>query len=314
MVSVAVISDTHFGLDQSTLSSSDKVGQLIWEIWRYGGGCDEVILLGDIFDFWRVRPEKALRDSRFFFRRLSDLDLKMKYVVGNHDHHLVVMNQESEFMERVARGDLYPIYTPNLRWSQAISGQTIEMFYPIYKTKCGDRRVLFSHGHHLDGLECFSIQLIEQLRRLSGRNLSSSDLEMMMTYAYESIYRSSYIGEMVELEERLWRVSSLFNRFKAGILRTFRFTPVERQYQAIIKFIGEQNGGKVDLFIYGDTHQPNIYREASGPLVVNTGCFLREGDAGCPPGTRDTYLLMNEGGLFLRQLGKREPLHRRDYV
>jgi UDP-2,3-diacylglucosamine pyrophosphatase LpxH len=273
-----------------------------------------VVLLGDIFDFWRVRPEKALRDSVFLFRRLSDLDLRIKYVVGNHDHHLAVMHQENELLERVARGDLFSIYSPNLRWSQSICGQSIEMFYPTYKTKCRNRSVVFSHGHHLDGLESFSIQLIEQLRRLSGEDLSPSDLEMMMTYAYESIYRSSFIGEMVELEERLWKVSSFFNRFKTGILKTFRFTPIERQYEAIIKFIREQNGGRADLFIYGDTHRPDLYQRAGGPLAVNAGCFLGEENAGSGKEKRDTYLIMNDKGVFLRQLRRKEPLCWREYI
>ena len=184
MGSIAVISDTHFGLDSSTLANPKKVDDLIWELWRYGGGCDEVVLLGDIFDFWRVRPEKAIRDSRCLFKVLSELDLRVKFVVGNHDHHLVVMNQESEFLERVARGDLFSIYSPNLCWSQMINGQRIEMFYPTFKAKCGSKNILFAHGHHLDGMEAFSMQLIEQLRRFSGEDLTASDLEMMMTYAY----------------------------------------------------------------------------------------------------------------------------------
>ena len=62
-MSAVIISDTHFGLDSSTLSDPSKVDRLMKEISVYGGGCDQVILLGDIFDFWRVRPENALRES-----------------------------------------------------------------------------------------------------------------------------------------------------------------------------------------------------------------------------------------------------------
>ena len=54
----------------------------------YGKGCGEIVLLGDIFDLWKARPDRALRDSRYLFERLSDLDVKMSYVVGNHDHPL----------------------------------------------------------------------------------------------------------------------------------------------------------------------------------------------------------------------------------
>jgi predicted MPP superfamily phosphohydrolase len=144
MPSAVVISDTHFGLESSTLADQKTVDRLIREIWRHDQGCDEVVLLGDIFDFWRVRPEKAIRDSRYFFQRLLELDLKVKYVVGNHDHHLTVMSQESDFLERAASGDLYPIYTPNLRWSQSINGLQMEMRYPTYRARCCSRVYLFT--------------------------------------------------------------------------------------------------------------------------------------------------------------------------
>jgi UDP-2,3-diacylglucosamine pyrophosphatase LpxH len=313
MPSAVVISDTHFGLDSSTLANRKAVDELFGEIWRFGPGCDEAMLLGDIFDFWRVRPEKAIRDSRHFFQRLSEHDLKVKYVVGNHDHHLAVMSRESDFLERAARGDLYPIYTPNLRWSQVINGLQMEMRYPIYRARCNSRTYLFTHGHHLDGVQAFSISMVEQLRRLSGEEISPADLEMMMTYAYESIYRSSYIGEMVDFEERLWKVSSMFQRFKAGLQRTFRFTPVERQYDAILRFIRDQSLGKVDCFIYGDTHKADLYQKGGGPMAINTGSFTRE-DGRDSEDLPNTYMIMDEEGLALRQLGRPEPLFLCEYL
>ncbi len=313
MPSAIVISDTHFGLDSSTLANQKTVDSLICEIWGLAPGCSEVVLLGDIFDFWRVRPEKAIKDAKYFFSRLGEMDLKVKYIVGNHDHHLTVMNQESDFLERAASGDLYPIYTPNLRWSQTINGLQMEMRYPVYKARCHSRIYLFTHGHHLDGVQTFSISLVEQLRRLSGEEISPADLEMMMTYAYESIYRSSYIGEMVDFEERLWKASSIFQRIKAGLLRTLRFTPVERQYEAILRFIRDQSMGRVDCFVYGDTHKVDLYQKKGGPLAVNTGCFTRDDGKG-PENLPNTYMIIDEDGLSLRQLGRSEPLFLCEYL
>ncbi len=315
MPSAVIISDTHFGLDSSTLRDSKKVDDLLGEIWRNGQGCDEVVLLGDIFDFWRVRPERAVRDSRYLFQRLSELDLKVKYVVGNHDHHLAVMSRESEFLERAARGELYPIYTPNFQWSQAINGLHMEMCYPTYRVRCRNRIYLFTHGHHLDGVSAFSVSMIEGLRRLSGEEISPADLEIMMTYAYEGIYRSSYIGEMVDLEERLWSVSSLFHRVRGGLLKTFRFTPVERHYGAILEFINKQGIGKVDCFVYGDTHEAGLFQRKGGPLAVNTGSFTSEDDRGSKAkDPTNTYLVINEDGLSLRQLGRQEPIYLCEYI
>ncbi|MDD1759693.1 MAG: metallophosphoesterase, partial [Methanothrix sp.] len=82
-----VISDTHFGLSSSTLNDPALVDQLMKELSESGNDYDEIVLLGDIFDFWRVQPEKAVRDSIYFLRMLSRMDMKIRYVVGNHDHH-----------------------------------------------------------------------------------------------------------------------------------------------------------------------------------------------------------------------------------
>jgi len=61
-----IISDTHFGLGSSTLSDPAKVDQLMREISEFGNGCDEVVLLGDIFDFWRVRPRMPCETHSIF--------------------------------------------------------------------------------------------------------------------------------------------------------------------------------------------------------------------------------------------------------
>ncbi|MCJ7444121.1 MAG: hypothetical protein MUO26_06260 [Methanotrichaceae archaeon] len=73
-------------------------------MWRFGQECKELVLLGDVFDFWRGRPAEAIRDSRYFFQKLSELNLKISYVIGNHDHHLAVMHQECQIIEKLAGG------------------------------------------------------------------------------------------------------------------------------------------------------------------------------------------------------------------
>ena len=304
-----VISDTHFGLSSSTLNDPALVDQLMEEISVCGNGFDEIVLLGDIFDFWRVQPEKAVRDSIYFLRMLSRMDVKIRYVVGNHDHHLVVQKQDDESMERMARGDLYPVYVPSLRWPQTFNHLNIEMFYPTYRMRCCHRNILLTHGHHLSGIQTVSMGVVETLRKLSGEDQLPADLEMMMTHSYENIYRSACIGEIVDFEELLWKASLMLQRLKAGVLRNQRSKPVERQYDSILKFIRDQNLGDVDCFIYGDTHRAGIYQRKGGPLAVNAGCFMQEQEEGYTLETPNTYLLLDEEGLTLRQLGRPEHLY-----
>ena len=68
--------------------------------------------------------------------------------------------------------------------------------------------------------------MVDQLRKLSGEEISPGDLEIMMAYAYEGMYRSSYNGEMVDFEQKLWKGSCLVNKMNAGILK--KYAPVER--------------------------------------------------------------------------------------
>ncbi|HOT06663.1 MAG TPA: metallophosphoesterase [Methanotrichaceae archaeon] len=304
--SIVVISDTHFGGRSATLCRESRVDYLIWEIWRYGDGFDELVLLGDVLDLWRARPEQALRQASYLFRRLAELDVPIRYVVGNHDHHMMVMRQERALLDRMARGDLFSIYYPHLSWSQTIDGLKLDMAYPTYTASVGDRRFLFTHGHHLNGVQALSLQVVENLRRLSGEPVSPADLERLMTYAYESIYRSSYVGEFVELEERIWKASTVLDRVRSGIRKTFRFIPVERHYGSILEFMHERQIGPVDCFVYGDTHRPDIFKKGKGPLVANAGCFSSENVG--PNDPVNTYLVLQEDRISLRQLGLPEPL------
>jgi predicted phosphodiesterase len=303
-----IISDTHFGLDSSTLKSQAKVDQLMREVYEFESGCDEVVLLGDIFDFWRVRPENAVKSSIPLLRRLSQEDLLIRYVVGNHDHHLVVQKQEAEFMERAARGDLFPVYIPSLRWKRTFCGLDVEMLYPSYQAHCCNRTFLFTHGHHLGGIQNFTLQMVEKLRRLLGEEPHPADLEMMMTYVYEGLYRSACIGEMLSFENSVWKASGLLSKVNAGFFSSQCQTSLEGQYEAIKKFIRDRTSGKIDCFIYGDTHKAGIFQRRGGPLAVNAGCFMREQGNGSRLETPDTYLLLDEYGLAIRELGQKKPL------
>lgn len=304
MASTFVISDTHFGLDSATLASSKEVDRLLYDMWRYGKGCDQIVLLGDIFDFWKSSPERAVRDSAYFFKRLSELDVKITYIVGNHDHHMAVMSQESDFLDRIARGDANHVYVPSRRWRQVINGLGINTFYPVYTARLFGQRILFTHGHHLNVMGSLYHHL-EKLRGFSGKGISPSDMEMMITCAYESIYRSSYIGEIASLEDRIWSASSAFHRFKTGIFK--RPSPTEAHYNAITRFINERQLGHVDYFIYGDTHMSGVCRR-NGMVVVNAGSFTHDANGQSRSDITDTYLVIDEDGLSLRQLGRQEPI------
>jgi hypothetical protein len=102
-----------------------------------------------------------------------------------------------------------------------------------------------------------------------------------------------------------------------------------------LQFIRDRHLGRVDCFVYGDTHRAGIFQRRNGPLAVNSGCFTREiegrsitakpgslspgfspkmGGGSSPAAflsgreTPETYLLLDDWGLALRQLGQDKPL------
>ena len=211
-------------------------------------------------------------------------------------------------MERMARGDLFPVYIPSLRWRQTINGLNIDMLYPTYRISCCHRTVLFTHGHHLDGIQTFTHaagrEAAQALRRGASACGPGDDDDLCLRehlplrlHRGDGLLRGSHLESLQPAAE-----------VHVGVFRNQRFASVEGQYDAILKFIRDQNLGKVDCFIYGDTHRAGIFQRKGGPLAVNAGSFTREQGKGSCLETPDTYLFLDEDGLALRQLGRSEPL------
>jgi predicted phosphodiesterase len=249
-----------------------------------------------------------MKESKYFLQRLDDLDIPVSYVIGNHDHHLMIMAQEQNLLDRASRGEFFPAYSTSMNWSSTINGLHLDMHYPMYISRTPSVSVLFTHGHHLDGIQGFSLQIVEHIRRLSGDEVTVADLERMMAYTYESIYLSSYMEEIVDVEERIWGASLIFDKVKAGLLKSLRATPVQRQYEPIMQFMKDRRIGHVDCFVYGDTHRAGVYRRDGGFLAANSGCFTTDGIQTAEQ-TPNTYLIIDGEDVTLRQLGCEEPLY-----
>ena len=78
-----VVSDVHLGYNKSR--SKDFLNFLI----NYNES--ELILLGDIFDFWRRSNAAVMLDNDYILELLSGFN-KVTYVVGNHDYSLLDYN------------------------------------------------------------------------------------------------------------------------------------------------------------------------------------------------------------------------------
>jgi hypothetical protein len=68
----------------------------------------------------------------------------------------------------------------------------------------------------------------------------------------------------------------------------------------------------VNCFVY-DTHKAGIYRRDGGPLTVNARSLTCERRNGNSEELPDTYIVIDDDRVAVRQLGRQEPLFARDY-
>jgi hypothetical protein len=119
---------------------------------------DELILLGDVFDFLFSSVEHAFAEADPFFElvRRKMQGKRMVFLAGNHDHHIVVRTLRSLIETKIATGaegdELQRAFAMEYRsffqrfLDRRLPGVETELVYPSYRF--GD--VHLCHGHYLD--------------------------------------------------------------------------------------------------------------------------------------------------------------------
>jgi UDP-2,3-diacylglucosamine pyrophosphatase LpxH len=148
-----VISDSHFGAwtGEDLLCQPQKLALLEPHL-----DVDEVIFLGDMFDFLFAEVKDALAAASGLFDLLREKLQGKRFVFmeGNHDHDLVTRDAEALVELELALGDSSPrsgealqkAYSFRRFLQQRLEGVEVEIRYPTYTF--GD--VLCTHGHYLD--------------------------------------------------------------------------------------------------------------------------------------------------------------------
>jgi predicted phosphodiesterase len=330
-----VFSDVHFGSPASTLAQPDTVTSLLQEM-NTLGGIDEVVLLGDMFEFWTETPDIALEAAKHFLDELSKVGARIVYVIGNHDHHAFISCLESNFLDDVAKGEISPMdYSPESDFDQRFLRGLVDLDYRVvyarYWKEVEGKSFLFTHGHHLDPVQVTVPRIEKTIRHILGWLESSErkpkkvpkfawdwsqpkDLEKELADSYEAIYRKATMGEFVALENGVWRIVSGVGFIYPGLgYATGRFVPVQNQYSDILKLVGSL-GKKVSCFVYGHTHVAGAYGK-NGLYAVNSGCWLKEPDPNQWDNLRtriveerpNTYITIDDK-ITLRQLGQPAPI------
>jgi len=166
---VLTVSDLHLGEDDSLLHDNDfgiidttvgKIRELSMadENADVESGIDTLILLGDMVDLSEAQDEKAYRKARFFLEKLmADVPIeKLVFVPGNHDHHIWIEVMEGELGRlggdcRQVRDLPHSVKNPPEFMEKCMPSANrppeVEVCYPHYILKEGDKWFMFDHGH-----------------------------------------------------------------------------------------------------------------------------------------------------------------------
>jgi len=149
-----VISDTHFGAwtGEDLLRHDHELALLAPHL----DDVDEVIFLGDLFDFLFASVHDAVAAAGGLLHLLREKlqGKRLVFLAGNHDHHLIVSQEEDLLGLELATGESRQRLGEHVRhelWfrrllEHRLEGVQIELRYPTYEFG----GVLCTHGHYLD--------------------------------------------------------------------------------------------------------------------------------------------------------------------
>ena len=292
---IVVISDIHLGDPHDILTTPESVEVLTDSILELGP-VDDLVLLGDLFDFWQSPFHMALERGRELMRALFTMPNlgRLIYLPGNHDHHIFRMFYEEEYSRRLRSGEIDPPEhaIPLTRECPAMEplkpqGATVPLYmtYPMYHVSVRGKLVLLTHGHLLG---IFERSLWNPKHsRLSSWILSRTDslelddMERFISPYYEMAALSTYIPGVVEGRYRVYRMLNRTARMwgvnAEDRSSLHRGTLIEENAVEIEALLDHFCPDKPDYFVYGHTHKAGqLVLPLSGTIAINTGCWLEE--------------------------------------
>lgn len=288
-----VISDLHFG-DVHGLLVDERAIRDLSEAISGMGRVDELVLLGDVFDFWQSPFAEAVAQAKDCMAALFALQNvgRIVYLVGNHDHHVFRMWHESEATTRLMAGDLEPPplaipLSPGGPVFEPLkpAGSAVPLFtaYPAYRARVRGKVVLLTHGHVLGFFErslwAPSQSRVSSLVMNKPGRLDLDDMERFMAPFYEMTALSTQVPRVVEDRHWLYRLAEKTSRFwdvsSDTRTSTYRGNPIEKCAVEIEALLDHFCEDAPDYFVYGHTHKPGVLRlPLSGTTAVNSGCWL----------------------------------------
>ncbi|MBN1902423.1 metallophosphoesterase, partial [Candidatus Sumerlaeota bacterium] len=302
-----VISDVHFGYEESTLRNKIYCDLFINKL-REIENINQIILLGDIFEFMLCGYKQAINESKYFFNQILQLDSlkKIVYIPGNHDHSfywqhilfnqlIIPVDQDNQLHNK----DLLFLdsYTNKgnrnfLRFM--FNNKDVELKYPIHKEEINGKKYLFFHGHFFDHLQTLQGDLIQAIiGKIQKPNLDQLCILNAGQYETLTILGQCHIGrnKMKNIMEKMEK-----SKFKKLFLNFFGINSKhpEKYAHEIEGFLRDFCGkweeiypnnvyDVLDYFIFGHTHKANIGTftlsdNKKKSYSINTGCWFPQGN------------------------------------
>src|SRR5436190_4798435 len=198
------ISDTHFGAwtGDDLLAHPYALERLAPDL----DDIDELILLGDLFDFLFSTVEHAVERAQGFFDLVAErlAGRRVVFLAGNHDHHVMVRELEESVRLRIAEGigaEEAGRRTREEDWlrrylARRMPGVDVEVAYPAYWFG----KVLLFHGHYLDA---------HMEGSLSNRLLTRTIWKLAGGRPADRLTIEDYESVIVPLTELLYTVAQL---------------------------------------------------------------------------------------------------------
>ena len=219
-----VISDTHFGA--WTGRDLLREGFFLDRLAPALDGIDEVILLGDLFDFLFGSVDDAV-DAAGGLLDLIESRLPGKrfvFLAGNHDHHLVHRDEEDRLEARLAEGAAAAAGGPpgpgffRSFLERRLPSLEVEIAYPTYRF--GD--VLCTHGHYLDPHARLSGSRADRLLTRTLWAIAAGgpeepkcveDYESVITLLTEWLYIAAQMPHGTHAQQNVFRSAQQAGRF-----------------------------------------------------------------------------------------------------
>ncbi len=294
-----VVSDLHFGYSRS---NKRDFGSFV-KNYVVPNDFEEMVLLGDIFDFWRVEPLEALFDSITYLSPLMNKRMRLNYVVGNHDHRLTKYN-------------IFQFASTEMGFNA-----DMKVHYPFLHETIGERHFLFTHGHYFDrlkrmvtGNEARGYEVKESGRIVAEEALNNPrEVEESLKGLYDFLYEMpktktskvilDALLNAVEQDPLIWKMAGTFVEHCSSRVEETITPNVEKWF-----------GRDVDCLVYGHTHIAGLTRrsEKRPGLVANTGSWVNEKFAyGHEPIQHHNTFIEIDGkkvGLYKWKDGRKEEL------